>query len=82
MSFIFNYFIDRIYNEKLYRLIQVKKIQAILKSSFQKWAKKTIQEQGGLPPNAWLDFKKGFKKGAMKTCKADRKNKSKSRKNN
>ena len=46
------------------------KVQAILKKFFQKWSTKMIQEYGGLPPNAWLDFKKGFRQGVMKTCKA------------
>jgi len=46
------------------------KVQAVLKKSFQKWANKMIQEQGGLQPNSWLDFKKGFRQAVMKTCKA------------
>lgn len=59
-------------------LYKTKKMQSKLKNTFQQWSKKTIQEQGGLPANAWLDFKKGFKRGFMRSCKAM---KSKSRKN-
>jgi hypothetical protein len=62
-------------------LYNSKKIQTILKTSFQKRAAQMIQEQGGLPEYFWRDYKKGFKSGFIKSCKAMKKNKSKSRKN-
>ena len=71
---IFNYFIDILYMKKCTTLYKSKKMQATQKNAFQKWAKKIIQSQGGLPANAWSDFKKGFKRGVMKTCKAYKKN--------
>jgi hypothetical protein len=54
-----------------------KKTQAEVEKVFKIWSKQIIQRYGGLPPNAWIDFKKGFKRGFMRSCKL--RNKSKKR---
>ena len=50
-------------------LYKSKKVQENLEKSFKKNASKLIKEKGGLPEFYWRDFKKGYKKGFMKTCK-------------
>jgi hypothetical protein len=46
-----------------------KATQAEVEKVFKLWSKQVIQRYGGLPPNAWIDFKKGFKRGFMRSCK-------------
>jgi hypothetical protein len=50
-------------------LYKSKKTQELLQQSFNDLASKIIKEKGGLPDFAWRDFKKGFKKGFMRSCK-------------
>jgi len=37
---------------------------------WKKYSKQTIKNTGGLPPNAYSNYKTAFKKGFMKSCKA------------
>jgi len=46
-----------------------KETQAQLENVFKIWSKQMIKRYGGLPANAWTDFKKGFKRGFMRSCK-------------
>ena len=50
-----------------------KETKTQLEELFKTWSKQVIQKYGGLPPNAWLDFKKGFKRGFMRSCKLQNK---------
>ena len=50
-------------------LYKSKKVQAYLNKMFKKNASELIKETGGLPEFYWRDFKKGFHKGFMETCK-------------
>jgi hypothetical protein len=54
-------------------LYNSKKVQLHLEKSFKENASKLIKEKGGLPEFYWRDFKKGFKKGFMETCKMRKK---------
>lgn len=54
-------------------LYKSKKVQEHLEKSFKEYASKLIKEKGGLPAFCWRDFKKGFKKGFMETCKMRKK---------
>lgn len=49
-----------------------KETQAEIAKVFKTWSKQVIQQYGGLPPNAWIDFKKGYKRGFMKSCKLNK----------
>jgi hypothetical protein len=51
------------------RLYNSKKVQSYLKKTFRKNANQMITEMGGLPEFYYRDFKKGFKRGFMETCK-------------
>ena len=57
-----------------------KETQAEVEKVFKIWSKQVIKRYGGLPPNAWLDFKKGFKRGFMRSCKLRNQKKSKTMK--
>jgi len=57
-----------------------KETKAHLEEMFKMWSKGVILKYGGLPPNAWLDFKKGFKRGFIKSCKFANKMKTMKRK--
>jgi hypothetical protein len=50
-------------------LYKSKKVQKILEKGFKENANALIKEKGGLPEFYWRDFKKGYKRGFMKTCK-------------
>ena len=50
-------------------LYKSKKVQEHLEQSFKENASRLIKEKGGLPEFYWRDFKKGYKKGFMKTYK-------------
>ena len=54
-------------------LYKSKKVQEHLEQSFKENASELIKEKGGLPEFSWRDFKKGYKKGFMKTCKMRKK---------
>jgi hypothetical protein len=54
-------------------LYKSKKVQAHLEKSFKENASEFIKENGGLPAFSWRDFKKGYKKGFMETCKMRKK---------
>ena len=54
-------------------LYKSKKVQAHLEKSFKENASEFIKKNGGLPAFSWRDFKKGYKKGFMKTCKMRKK---------
>jgi hypothetical protein len=48
-------------------------VQDQLQKKFKIYANKLIKEEGGLPEFCWRDFKKGYKKGFMETCKMRKK---------
>lgn len=50
------------------KLFSTKKIQGRLKKEWVKTMKQ-ILKIGGLPENAWHDFKKGARKSFIKSCK-------------
>ena len=54
-------------------LYKSKKVQAYLEKSFKENACGLTKEKRGLPVFCWRDFKKGFKKGFMDTCKMRKK---------
>ena len=57
-----------------------KETQAEVANVFKIWSKQVIKRYGGLPHNAWIDFKKGFKRGFMRSCKLRNKMKGKTMK--
>ncbi len=62
-------------------LYKSKKVQEQLQKGFKKNANALIKEKGGLPEFYWRDFKNGFKRGFMKTCKMWKKQMKSNKKN-
>jgi len=49
--------------------LKSKKVQRFFKKYWKKTMEEVIQEHGGLPKNFYRDFKNGFDKGFMDSCK-------------
>jgi hypothetical protein len=49
--------------------LKSRKVQRFFKKYWKKTMEEVIQEHGGLPKNFYRDFKDGFEKGFMDSCK-------------
>lgn len=56
-----------------------KEIQTIMKKMWEAHKNELMQKHGGLPPNEWSNYRNGFKKGFIESCKKKMKSGGKSR---
>ena len=61
------------YSMNCTKRLKSKKVQQFFKEHWEKTMKEVIMIHGRLPDNFYRDFKKGFKRGFMDSCKTRKK---------